>query len=153
MSPDQVTDPQLLRIVAQADAELFNAGMDVKQRHWEVPRLLMQRFGYTGYVMNGIGKPGILKRIETAFASIYRRHDLAMGGHIGAYMYRDIFARFAVPLVFGTVVLDPFDFVELTPIQKQLVQSDEAEWQKFVDQFSDVSLLAIWCRRVISLWK
>jgi hypothetical protein len=62
-----------------------------------------------------------------------------MGGHIGAYMFRDVFARFAVPLIFGTVTIDPFDFVELTPVQKQVVQSDEKQYQIFLDQFSDVA--------------
>lgn len=57
----------------------------------------MRGFGYIGFVMAGHSKPELLDRIEKAFASIYRKQDIAMGGHIGVFMYRDVFARISVP--------------------------------------------------------
>lgn len=87
--------------MGQTDTELFRAGMEFNERYWQVPMRVMERFGYVSYVIAGSGKPTILKRIEEAFSSIYREQDLAMGGHIGVFMYRDIFARIAVPRAYG----------------------------------------------------
>jgi len=55
------------------------------------------------------------------------------------FMYRDIFARIAVPLIFGTVQLNPFNYVELTPVQLRIIQSEPEEIEAFLDQFSDVA--------------
>lgn len=139
MNPDQQSDEQLLYLVGKIDAELFREGRDIKQRIWDVPRILMERFGYTQLVMSGVGKPAILKRIEDAFSSIYRKQDLAMGGHIGVFMYRDIFARIAIPLIYGEVSINPFEYVELTPVQLRMIQTEPEEMEIFVDQFSDVA--------------
>jgi hypothetical protein len=139
MDPNQLSDDQILYLVGKADAELFRAGLDVKKRSWEVPRVLMERFGYTQYVMSGVQRPAILQRVEGAFRSIYRQQDLAMGGHIGVFMYRDIFARIAIPHIFGTPKLNPFEFVDLTPVQLRIIQSEPEEMEVLLDQFSDVA--------------
>lgn len=121
------------------DFELYRAGRDIKKRSWEVPRVVMERLGFNNYVASGIGKPAILDRIETAFKSIYRQQDLAMGGHIGVFMYRDIFARIAVPHIYGQVTINPLTFVELRPVQLQMIQTEPEEMETFLDQFSDVA--------------
>lgn len=139
MSPDQLSDENILHIVVATDLELFRAGKDVNKRSWEVPRVVMERLGFDNYVVSGIGKPAILGRIEKAFKSIYRQQDLAMGGHIGVFMYRDIFARIAVPHIYGQVAINPFNFVELTPVQLQMIQTEPEEMGSFLDQFSDVA--------------
>ncbi|TGS82741.1 hypothetical protein EN817_25200 [Mesorhizobium sp. M3A.F.Ca.ET.174.01.1.1] len=139
MTPDDIPDEDLLYIVGQADKELCQAGIDIKHRILEVPRLVMKRFGYPGYVIAGRGKPKILERIDRAFASIYRKQDLAVGGHIGVFMYRDIFARIAVPHVFGTVSINPFECIDLTPVQLRIIQSEPEEMEVLIDQFSDVA--------------
>lgn len=54
-------------------------------------------------------------------------------------MYRDVFARISVPLVFGEVGINPFQFVELTPVQLRIIQSEQEEMESFLDQFSDVA--------------
>jgi hypothetical protein len=139
MTGDGLSEDQVLYFVGQADAELFRSGMDIRRRHWEVPRLVMRRLGFESYVMAGVGKPPMLDRIEAAFKSIYRSQDIAMGGHIGVFMYRDIFARISVPHVFGQVGFNPFDFVELTPVQLRIIQSEPEEMEIFLDQFADVA--------------
>lgn len=65
----------------------------------------MRRLGYVSFVRAGVGKPPILDRIEAAFKSIYRPQDIAVGGHIGVFMCRDIFARIGVPHLFEQVSL------------------------------------------------
>jgi hypothetical protein len=139
MNSDELSDEQLLYIVGQSDGELFRDGMDIKRRYWEVPRRVMQRLGYSSFVMAGRGEPAILKRIESAFNSIYRPQDLATGGHIGVFMYRDIFARIAVPRMFGQVGFNPLNFVELTPVQLRIIQTEPDQIQIFLDQFCDVA--------------
>ncbi len=139
MKPDDIPDENLLYIVGTTDKELFDAGLDIKQRDWQVPQAVMRKFGYVGFVLAGIGKPKILERIEAAFASIYRKQDIAMGGHIGVFMYRDIFARIGVPMALGTVRIRPFQHVELTPVQLRIIQTEPDEMATYVDQFCDVA--------------
>ncbi len=139
MKPDDLSDEQLLYIVGKADKQLFDAGADIGRRYWEVPRLVMQSFGYIGFVMAGHGKPNILDRIEKAFAALYRKQDIAMGGHIGVFMYRDVFARISVPHVYGQTRIDPFQFVELTDVQKRVLGTEPDQIAVFIDQFVDVS--------------
>lgn len=140
MKPDDIPDENLLYLVGTTDKELFDAGEDIKQRYWNVPQAVMQKLGYiSDYVIAGRGKPKILQRIEDAFASIYRKQDIAIGGHIGVFMYRDIFARVGVPHVYGQASINPFEFVELTPVQLRIIKTEPAEIETYLDQFSDIA--------------
>jgi hypothetical protein len=89
--------------------------------------------------MAGVGTPKIFERIQLAFESIYRKQDIAIGGHIGVFMYRDIFARIGVPMIFGQVGINPFEFVELTPIQLRIIQAEPDQMEIYLDQFFDVA--------------
>lgn len=140
MNTRHVSDENLLYLVGMTDKELFDAGEDIKQRYWKVPQVVMEKLGYGGgYVLAGHGKPKILQRIEDTFASIYRKQDIAMGGHIGVFMYRDIFARVGVPHVFGQFGINPFNFVELTPVQLRIIQTEPEQMETYIDQFSDIA--------------
>jgi hypothetical protein len=139
MKPDDLDDEKLLYLVGTTDKELFDAGMDIKQRGWEVPCAVMRKLGYIGFVMAGVGTPKIFERIQLAFESIYRKQDIAIGGHIGVFMYRDIFARIGVPMIFGQVGINPFEFVELTPIQLRIIQAEPDQMEIYLDQFFDVA--------------
>jgi hypothetical protein len=139
MQPDDISDEKLLYLVGSADKELFDAGLDIKRRYWEVPKTVMESLGHISYVISGDGKPKILERIEAAFRSIYRDHDIAMGGHIGVFMYRDIFARIGVPMVYGRVGINPFEHVELTPVQLRIIQTEPGEMEVYLNQFCDVA--------------
>lgn len=139
MNHRDISDEQLLYLVGSTDKELFDAGMDIKQRDWNVPNIVMKKLGYVDYVLLGSGTPEILERIRSIFASIYRKQDLAMGGHIGVFMYRDIFARIAVPRIYGQVTFDPLDFVELTHIQRRIIATEQDQVDIYIDQFIDVA--------------
>jgi hypothetical protein len=110
----------------------------------------MRKFGYVGFVLAGMGKPKILERIEAAFASIYRKQDIAMGGHIGVFMYRDIFARIGVPMAFGTVRIEPFQHVELTPVQLRIIQTEPDEMATYVAQYCDGADVQNWASEIKS---
>ncbi|WP_338720741.1 hypothetical protein [Devosia sp. XK-2] len=135
----ELSDEELLYLVGTTDAELFAAGVDIKRRSFEVPRQVMHKLGYVGFIFAGAGTPSIYDRIYRAFSSIYRPQDLAVGGHIGVFMYRDIFARIAVPHVYGEVSINPFKFVELTPVQLRIIQTEPDQMEIFLDQFGDVA--------------
>nr|WP_278437171.1 hypothetical protein [Brucella anthropi] len=139
MRSDDISDEKLLYLVGVADKALFDAGMDIKQRNWEVPRTVMKQLGYVSYVMAGSGKPKVLERIQATFASIYRKQDIAIGGHVGVFMYRDIFARIGVPVVYGKISINPFKHVELTPFQLRIIQTEKEQMEIFLDQFSDLA--------------
>lgn len=134
-----IDDEDLLYIVGTTDKELFDAGIDIKKRYWEVPRTVMRKLGYVNYTIAGYGKPLILERIQATFASIYRKQDISLGGHIGVFMYRDIFARIGVPAAYGTVSINPFECVELTPVQLRIIQTEPDDMNIYLDQFSDIS--------------
>jgi hypothetical protein len=135
MNSDEMNDERLLFLVGTTDRELFDAGMDIKRRYWEVPKAVEKKLGHVSIV----GESDLLKRIKSIFASIYRKQDIAMGGHIGVFMYRDIFSRIGVPHIYGQVRIDPFGFVELTPIQLRIIQTEPDQMETYLDQFYDVA--------------
>ncbi|MEX6507237.1 hypothetical protein [Jiella sp. M17.18] len=139
MNLDSLSDEELLYLVGTTDKELFDAGRDIRQRDWEVPNAVMKKLGYASFVIAGAGTPVILERIRAIFASIYRSQDLAVGGHIGVFMYRDVFARFSIPHCYGRVSINPFDFVDLTRIQLRMIQVETEEYSRYIDQFCDVA--------------
>lgn len=139
MKTDDLNDEQLLFLVGNTDKELFDSGIDIKRRSWEVPHAVMRKLGYASFVLTGVGTPKILERIRSTFNSIYRKQDIAMGGHIGVFMYRDIFARIGVPHIYGEVQINPFEFVELTPVQLRIIQTEADQMDTYLDQFFDVA--------------
>lgn len=138
MSPDEMSDAAVLRLVIECDEESFRAGTSIRQRQWDVPERAMKRLGYLGYMLFGPGTPPVLERIRAAFSAMYRPEDLAGGGHIGVFMLRDVFARISVPHGYGEVSITPLDWVELTPIQKHILSADQEALGVFYDQFADV---------------
>ena len=138
MNPDNISEDQLLSIVVKADTEMFRAGIDIRRRQFEVPFEVMKRMGYTQFIITGKGVPPVLERIKNLFQAIYRKQDVAIGGHLGVFMYRDIFARIAIPTAYGRVRITPMDHVELTDIQKRILSHEPEELEAFHDQFADV---------------
>lgn len=132
------SDDALLTLVVEADAALFVAGQEIRQRQFNVPREVMKRLGYVSYVLAGVGTPPIATRIQAHFNRLYSAHDLAVGGHIGVFMFRDIFARIGVPHIMGHARIVPIEWVELTDIQKRLLSNEPDNLDCYHDQFADV---------------
>lgn len=137
--PNALSDDALFNLVVKADEDLFYQGVDVKRRSVEIPRRLTQQWGIEEVVLFGAGKPPIIDRLQSIFRELYRPEVLAMGGHIGVYMFRDVFVRISIPHVFGTAILRPFEHVELTPAQGLVIQRDPEEMAILIDQFTDVA--------------
>lgn len=139
MNGDELSDDRLLYLVGTTDKELFDEGVPIGLRAFEVPARVMKRLGYISYVFADVGTPDVYNRIYSAFCSIYRPQDVALGGHIGVFMYRDVFARIGVPHIFGQVNINPFEFVDLTPVQLRIIQTEPDQMGIYLDQFSDVA--------------
>ncbi|QOG22255.1 MULTISPECIES: hypothetical protein [Bradyrhizobium] len=135
---DDLSDDALLSMVVKADEELFAAGEDIRQRQFRVPSVVMRQLGYVSFGLFGDYTSPILKRIRAQFARLYSAHDLAVGGHIGVFMFRDIFGRIGIPHGYGTVRIVPIDHVELTDVQKHILASDSAAFDAYHDQFADL---------------
>jgi len=139
MYPGDLDDEQLLYLVGSTDKELFDAGMDIGRRDCEIASAVMRKLGYVDPVMVGNRAPKVYERIRSIFVSIYRKQDIAMGGHIGVFMYRDIFARIGVPGIVGQARINPFRCVELTQTQLRIIQSEPDQMETYLDQFFDVA--------------
>ncbi|WP_349312494.1 hypothetical protein [Brevundimonas subvibrioides] len=136
---EPVSDAELLHMVVDLDREMFGNGVEIRQRTFALPGQLMQRFGYMSYICSGPDMPPLLARINGLLRQLYRPQDFASGGHIGVFMYRDIFAKISVPWVFGTASFDPLKFVDLTELQRQVLASEIVDLEFYLDQFNDVA--------------
>lgn len=133
------SDQELLRLVIAADDEALAEGHDPSDRAWRVPQAVMGQIGFDSYVMAGLGTPPELEKLRAIHASLYRRSDTGVGGvHMGAFMFRDVFAKIEVPMIFGSVGIDPTTLTDLSPNQVQWLMSRPTDFAAFVDQFIDL---------------
>jgi HEPN domain len=135
---DELDDEKLLQLVATTDKEFFDNGVEIVQRSSLVPIEVMKKLGLVPNVLYGQGTSKILERIRSTFETIYRKQDLLGGGHIGVFMYRDVFVRIAVPGAYGRVAIKPFECADFTPVQLRMIQKEPDQFQLFIDQFCDV---------------
>lgn len=140
MALDQITDAELFATMIAVDQGLMKQGYNVSQRSMEVPRLTLLKYGIEECVIfTAAPRPrGAYQRVEDMFEAFYSRHDRAMGGHIGVFLFRDIFARVSLPRVYGTMAIKLIDCVDLTPLQRQAVTLDPALHAILVDQVIDI---------------
>lgn len=133
------TDAQLLDMVVAADDEALSEGEVPQQRVFSVISKVMTKLGYASFVMAGQPRDPLVDRIAALHSALYRKSDLAVGGiHGGIYMFRDVFARIDVPLIYGHVSIDPFKMTNLTPNQLRWLGQRPDDVCVFLDQFTDI---------------
>lgn len=137
---DQITDAELFTTMIAVDQRLMEQGYNVSRRSMEVPRLTLLQYGIEECVIfTAAPRPrGAYQRVEDMFDAFYSRHDRAIGGHIGVFLFRDIFARVSLPSVYGRMEIKLIDSVDLTPLQKRAVLLDPILHAMLVDQVIDV---------------
>lgn len=134
-----ISDHDLMAMIVAADDEALQEGVDPKGREIVVIRKVMPKLGHDGFVLAGIGTPPIVEKISAMHRSLYRPTDIGMGGiHGGIFMFRDVFARIHIPLMFGTVAFDPFKHTDLSPMQLKWLGSRPGDMRAFLDQFTDI---------------
>jgi hypothetical protein len=136
---NDVSDRELFNFVIEADEEAFNEGLAPNQRSFHVTSKVMKRLGYLSFVQSGVSTPPIVKRISALHNSLYRREDLSVGGlHGGIFMFRDVFVRIHIPIIYGRPQIDPFALTDLSKMQLKWLCSRVNDMQAFLDQFTDI---------------
>lgn len=134
-----ITDEEIRKAVHAADDEGFANGEPPNKRSFENTLRVLKHFDIEGVILTGWGKAPIVSRIQAANSALFRKQDQAGGGiHLGAIMFRDLFARFEVPVIFGSPNIDILELVDLTEYQRGWLASDGSESERFQDQALDL---------------
>jgi hypothetical protein len=74
---------------------------------------------------------------------MFREADIGSGAmHFGAFMFRDMFGRFSVPVGFGRFSLKPLEEIDFSESQIRWLCSDEETLFSYEDQYFDVCDIA-----------
>jgi len=135
----EISDKELLNLVLAADEELFQEGAEPKERCLPVISKVMTKLQYSAFILAGEHTPAIVKRITALHSSLYRPADIAVGGiHGGIFMFRDVFARVDIPIIYGSARIDPLKLTNFSENQIRWLLSRQADFQMFNDQFTDI---------------
>lgn len=121
--------------VVALDLRLFERGVDIEHRFNLVVIELLKMMGFLTTATTIYERSKEQIEIENVLKRFYRPQDLAAGGHIGVFMYRDIFARIRPPRAVGIVKIAPLDWVDLTPLQKKTIINEQENLRVFLEQF------------------
>jgi hypothetical protein len=135
----EISDNDLFRLIVEADEKALQEGIEPRQRGLRVIEIVMERLNHPGYVGFGQNTAEIVKKVHTLHSSLYRPSDIAIGGiHGGIFMFRDVFARVDIPIIFGQVALNPLSCTNFSKTQAEWLSSRPADFQMFNDQFIDI---------------
>jgi hypothetical protein len=134
-------DKTLLNIVLEEDEVGLKAGEAPKARSLKTLLRAVGRISPGGgNIIAGHGKPIFVERINKIIERLYRPADIGMGSlHVGAIMFRDIFARVDIPIGWGRFSLNPLECSDLTQTQKDWIRSRPEDYLLFCDQFLDLA--------------
>jgi hypothetical protein len=130
----------LLKLLMEADQAGLEAGEEPKARSLKnILRLARAVRPGGGTILAGEGTEPHITKAAQLMGQLYRRSDIGMGAlHVGAIMFRDIFARVDIPIVYRILNLDPLEQSDLTLVQKRWLVSSTEEFRRFLDQFFDL---------------
>ena len=133
------TNEELEKLACEADDEGLALGEEPKKRSFMNVLRMLARLGIDGVPLSGVHTPEIVTRIRRANDRLFRPADQREGGiHLGFFMFRDIFARFCVPVVYGTPFIDFFALLDLSDDQKRWIAKDNEAMARFEDQAFDL---------------
>lgn len=136
-----IPDNELLKLIIEADDLLLREGMEPRGRSLTVIQNVMGSLGQVFSIspMHFANPPPLAQRIRALHTSLYRSSDFGVGGlHGGVFMFRDVFARITVPIIYGRVRLNPFEMTDLSEKQIQWMCSRDHDMHMFLDQFVDI---------------
>lgn len=125
-------------LVMEIDTDLIKEGVEPLQRPLHACMRIADKIGITFSVE--AEKDGFAEAVHFVYESLYRPADLYMPPmHIGTLMFRDIFLPLKIPVVFGTVEVDPIKSLDGVPENtlRWIFQSDDAAYT-FIDQWIDL---------------
>lgn len=133
------TDNELEVLAIEADEEGLLLGEVPNQRAFMNVLRVLQHLGIDGVTLVGEGSPDIVKRIHTANDRLFRPIDKQEGGvHLGFFMFRDLFCRLYVPVIFGNPNIDFMTVLNLSEDQKRWMSKDAEALARFDDQALDL---------------
>lgn len=128
----------LTKLVIEVDDELIQKGIEPFQRPLHTYSTITQRL-----------KPGssitlehypLFNAVNQIYKELYRLTDLVMPPiHIGTFMFRDVFFPIRIPVILGSLAINPVDFlIDVPNTQKRWLFNDQQTALTFLDQVIDL---------------
>lgn len=134
-----ISEEEVRQRVHAADDEGLQNGEEPKQRAFQNVMRVLNALNIDGVVLIGKNAPPIVHRIHAANNRLFRMEDKREGGvHLGAFVFRDIFCRLPVPLIFGSPSIDFFQMVDLSDYQKIWLGQSDIDVARLTDQAADL---------------
>lgn len=122
---EDVLDEKLWPAVVEADARLFKRGIALRQRQWEISRVTRELLGLQKQKTNLLsGRDAIDERIDAIFSELYGDRMVSGNFHVGLTEFRGAGYLFDLPLACGTVALNAYEYVDITVVQKRIIDQD-----------------------------
>ncbi|MBX7486948.1 SEC-C domain-containing protein [Qipengyuania sp. GH25] len=141
-APDEhaeISDKEIKHVVHKADDEGLRQGEEPKQRAFKNVLRALQMLNIDGVVLVGENAPPIVRRIHAANNLLFRKEDQRDGGiHLGAFLFRDLFCRLSVPMIFGAPMIDFFKMIDLSDYQKIWLGESPDDEARLADQAVDL---------------
>ena len=130
----------LLQILLEVDQAGVDAGEEPKARSLKnMIRLAAAVKPGGGTVLAGEGTSSYITKAVAIMRKLYRPCDNGIGAlHVGAIMFRDMFFRINIPIIYGEYMLDPFESIDMTLDQQRWLKANRREHGTFIDQFLDL---------------
>lgn len=133
-----INEIDLTKLVIEVDDELIQKGIEPFQRPLHTYSTITQRL-----------KPGssitlehdpLFNAVNQIYKELYRLTDLVMPPiHIGTFMFRDVFFPIRIPVIFGSLAINPVDFlIDVPNTQKRWLFNDQKTALTFLDQVIDL---------------
>ena len=117
-------------------AEEFRKGVPANRRPLSLVHRICDELGLQGAIP--LSHPQ-LERARQAHGRLYRKKDLGIGGvYAGLAVHLDICFSVKMPHIFGSPAVDPFDWVDITEIQKCRLIAYPEDLFDFIRQMIDV---------------
>lgn len=134
------SEKSLLQLLLEADNIGLIEGEEPKARSLKnVMRLASSVRPGGGTILAGRGSAPHITKASELMGRLYRPSDIGMGSlHVGAIMFRDIFARVDIPISYGSPTVDALERSDLTAVQRRWLVHTPDEFRRFLDQFLDL---------------
>nr|WP_290224214.1 hypothetical protein [Trichocoleus desertorum] len=128
----------LMRLVIEVDDELIQEGAEPFQRPLIAYMRIAERLqpGSSSILQSD----PLSNAVNHIYSELYRPLDLHMPPmHVGAFMFRDVFFPLRIPVIFGSPVIKPVDFlIDVPEIQRRWLFNDQRSGLAFFDQVIDL---------------
>ena len=141
ISPNQLrpSNEELEAFAIKADDDGLTAGEEPRQRAFSNILRILKYLKIDNVALTGVDVPSIVTRIHQANDRLFRPKDKQEGGiHLGFFMFRDIFCRLYVPIMFGSPQVDFVKLLDLSDDQKRWMSTDHEAMARFDDQAFDL---------------